>query len=158
MFFFILQDLEVCLIAQEKQRNFTKRFEWMEIFLQNFVQIDYEKIPKDANPTNQTTIKGKIPKGLNPPKIIFNSFESKEPLGIPLQTTYKCIYNSLLFSYVVRSEIFKKTYLGTEVVSCNCNPFFFLRGNCNLLHRRNYGTLVDQQIRLLQQRYHNFNP
>ena len=40
----------------------------------------YGKIPKDANPTNQTSITGKIPKGLNPPKILCNSFESKEPL------------------------------------------------------------------------------
>ena len=39
----------------------------------------YGKIPKDANPTNQTSIIGKIPKGLNPPKILCNSFESKEP-------------------------------------------------------------------------------
>ena len=29
----ILQDLKECLIAQEKQRNSIKRFEWMKIFL-----------------------------------------------------------------------------------------------------------------------------
>ena len=37
----ILQDLKECLIAREKQRNSTKRFEWMEIFLQNVVQMDH---------------------------------------------------------------------------------------------------------------------
>ena len=40
MFPSILQDLKECLIAQEKQRNPTKRFEWMQIFLQNVVQMD----------------------------------------------------------------------------------------------------------------------
>ena len=40
MSYSILQDLKECLIAQEKQRNSTKRFEWMEILLQNVVQLD----------------------------------------------------------------------------------------------------------------------
>ena len=39
----------------------------------------YEKIPKDVNPTNQTSITEKIPKGSNSQKILCNSFESKEP-------------------------------------------------------------------------------
>lgn len=38
----------------------------------------YEKVPKDANPNNQTIIKEKITKGQNPSKILHNSLKSKE--------------------------------------------------------------------------------
>ena len=36
-------------------------------------------IPMDSNPINQMTNVGKNPKDINPPKILWNSFESKEP-------------------------------------------------------------------------------
>ena len=37
------------------------------------------KIPKDANPTNQTSITGKIPKGSNPLKILCIHLNQRSP-------------------------------------------------------------------------------
>ena len=80
MSYSILHDLKECLIAQEKKRNSINRFEWMEIFLQNVVQMDtMEKFLRMPILRIKQALQEKFPKGSNPLKILCNSFESKEP-------------------------------------------------------------------------------
>ena len=61
----------------------------------------YGKNPKDANPTNQTSITGKIPKDSNPPKILCNSFESKKPLRVEKIRLLPPFYNIKAFLTLV---------------------------------------------------------
>ena len=77
----ILQDCTSVWLCIEKTQDSFKEV-WVDgMFpMKSSANESYGKIPMVYNPTNQTTKIGKIPKDKNPPKFLWESFESKKPL------------------------------------------------------------------------------
>ena len=76
------------------------------------------KIPIGLNPMNQTTNVGKNPKGSNPLKIPWNSFESKEPLlkthnvlSCGMSGSYLVLLTFLMLLFHVYSASFFKQFI-----------------------------------------------